>query len=106
LVYAFASFLFFAGILGKEKPMIAISLLVIFLYGGMIWGVLPGKVNISWESHLFGFLAGFIVAFYIGRPAPTIKVENKPSCSKDFNEVNSTVDKYFHIFYSYRENQD
>lgn len=106
LVYAFASFMFFAGILSKEKPMIAISLLVIFLYGGMIWGVLPGKVNISWESHLFGFLAGFIVAFYIGRPAPSIKVENNPSSAKDYNEVNSTVDKYFQIFYSYRENQD
>lgn len=71
LVYAFFSFLLFSGILSKDNRLIAISLLVIFLYGGLVWGIFPTKNNVSWESHLFGLMVGFIVAFFFG------KVEDK-----------------------------
>lgn len=62
LVYGYFAFLLLAGFLSKRKRLIVISLLVGFFYGGMIFGVLPGRPFISWESHLFGFLAGLIVA--------------------------------------------
>jgi membrane associated rhomboid family serine protease len=103
LVYAFASFLFFSGILSKERRLIAISLLVIFLYGGMIWGVLPGKINISWESHLFGFISGFIVAFYIGKNLDSVQNTLHEKENTEFSETNSTHEKAYNLTYLYKE---
>ncbi|RYD81314.1 MAG: rhomboid family intramembrane serine protease, partial [Sphingobacteriales bacterium] len=54
LIYGFAFFLFFSGIFKKNKSFMGVSLLVLFLYGGMLWGILPGEKGISWEAHLFG----------------------------------------------------
>jgi membrane associated rhomboid family serine protease len=63
LIYGNASFLFFSGVIRKNIKLLAISLLTIFLYGGMVWGIFPIDNNISWESHLFGGLAGMTFAF-------------------------------------------
>lgn len=65
VVYALAAFHFMGGILRKEPRMMAFSLLVVFLYGGLVWGIIPNfypEKNISWESHLLGLLAGVVLA--------------------------------------------
>jgi len=67
VVYGLASFLFFSGIFRKDGRLLAITFLVAFLYGSMIWGLFPElfpKKNISWESHLMGMIAGIILAAY------------------------------------------
>ncbi|PZD77532.1 rhomboid family intramembrane serine protease [Mesonia sp. K7] len=63
MVYFLTSFLFFMGIWSRHYRMIALSLAVVFVYGSLIWGVFPGEEGISWEGHLAGFIAGFIIAF-------------------------------------------
>jgi membrane associated rhomboid family serine protease len=63
LIYGFAAFLFFSGIFKRDNRSIGLSLLVTFLYGGMVWGILPGQPGISWESHFFGGLTGIFCAF-------------------------------------------
>ena len=63
LIYGFAAFLFFSGIFKRDNRSIGLALLVTFLYGGMVWGILPGQPGISWESHLFGGLIGIVSAF-------------------------------------------
>ncbi len=73
LVYGFASFLFFSGIFRKERTTMVLSLLVVFLYGSMIWGIFPTHREISWESHLLGSLAGVITAFYYRKEGPQAK---------------------------------
>ena len=73
LVYSFASFLFFSGVIQKNIRLMAISLLVVFLYGSMIWGVLPIQPHISWESHLMGAIAGMVLAFYYRNYGPKRK---------------------------------
>ncbi len=99
LVYAFASFLFFAGILNKKRQLISISLLVIFLYGGLIWGIFPGQEGVSWESHLFGFLSGFVFAYFYGKEGYYEEEEQKTEEIEDFSE-NSTSHKIkFRYFY-------
>jgi len=75
LVYGFASFLFFSGVLRKNTNLLAISLLVVFLYGGLVWGIFPFEFKVSWESHLFGALTGLALAFVFRKygPPPTRK---------------------------------
>ena len=51
----------------------AISLVVAFLYGGVVWGLLPVQPGVSWESHLFGAIAGVIIAFYYRKSGPKDK---------------------------------
>lgn len=70
LVYGFAAFLFFSGVFRKNPRLWALSLIIIFLYGGMIWGVLPLKNGISWEGHLFGAIAGSFCAFIFRNQGP------------------------------------
>lgn len=74
LVYGLASFLFFSGIFRNHIRLMAISLLVVFLYGGMIWGILPIQPKISWESHLMGAVAGLVLAVYYKSQGPKRKL--------------------------------
>jgi membrane associated rhomboid family serine protease len=73
LVYGFAAFLFFSGIFKKSTALMTVSLVIIFLYGSMVWGFFPEffpKENISWEGHLFGFIAGLLMAVYFRNDGP------------------------------------
>jgi len=73
IVYALASFHFTGGLLRREPRIMAFSLLVVFLYGGLIWGIIPNFLpdrHISWESHLMGLLAGVILAFFYRNNGP------------------------------------
>jgi membrane associated rhomboid family serine protease len=63
LIYGLASFLFFSGILRRHRQLMVVSMLVVFLYGSITWGIFPFKTEISWEGHLFGAIAGLFVAF-------------------------------------------
>lgn len=63
LIYTFGSFLFLSGILRKHTGLVAISFLVVFQYGSMIWGIFPLEQGISWEGHLMGFLVGIALSW-------------------------------------------
>ncbi|HLV15420.1 MAG TPA: rhomboid family intramembrane serine protease [Xanthomarina sp.] len=67
LIYVLVSFTFFKGILAKHYRLIALSLLVVFLYGSMIWYVLPIKEGVSWEGHSAGLITGLLFAFIFKR---------------------------------------
>ena len=73
VIYALASFLFVSGIIRKNPRLAAVSMLIIFLYGSMIWGVLPTNMPISWEGHLSGFIAGILVAIFYKDEGPKRK---------------------------------
>ena len=62
VIYGLTSFLIVSGFYRKNMRVAGISLLVIFLYGSIIWGVIPLDPSISWEGHFFGFLSGLIMA--------------------------------------------
>lgn len=70
LIYGFAAFLFLSGVIRKNTSLLSISLLVIFLYGSLIWGILPYDYTISWESHLMGGLTGFAMAIIYRNEGP------------------------------------
>jgi len=63
LIYSLALFLIVTGFIKKDFKSILVSAGIIFMYGGLIWGVLPGRVSVSWEGHLFGAIAGGFIAY-------------------------------------------
>src|SRR5690554_741797 len=74
IVYGLATFLFFSGWIRREKSVAALSLLVAFLYGSLWWGVLPVDRAVSWEGHLWGALAGVVLAFIYRKQGPQKKI--------------------------------
>lgn len=63
LIYGIAGFLFFIGLFHKSFKSLIIAIIIAFFYGGLIWGVMPFNPYISWEGHLFGAVAGLILAY-------------------------------------------
>ena len=73
LVYLLVSFIFFSGVFRKYYRLIALSLMVVFLYGSLVWYVFPTEDRISWEGHLSGFIVGFVFAFLFRNRGPVIE---------------------------------
>lgn len=96
LVYGLASFLFFSGFFNRSKSLMAISLLVVFLYGSMVWGVLPIKASVSFESHALGALMGLLLAYYfrdIQKPnAKPIELDDNTSTTFESEGVRIVYD--------------
>ena len=62
LIYGLLAYVFMSGLLRRDMRSVSVSLLVGFLYGSMVWGVLPIRPNMSWEMHLSGALTGLLLA--------------------------------------------
>ncbi len=62
IIYGLVTYLIVSGLLMRSWRSVLVSLLVLFLYGGAIYGILPQRGPISWEGHLSGALAGFWAA--------------------------------------------
>ena len=67
LVYGLVAHVFVAGLLRRDRRAIAASLIVSFLYGSLVWGVLPTQPGVSWETHLAGALIGVATALALRR---------------------------------------
>ena len=122
VIYGLAFFLFFSGVFRKNMQLMGVSLIVSFLYGSMIWGIFPSEESISFEAHLFGAIAGLILAFYYKKEYAKpdkynlnvhpefeefVEEYNKELKIKEANEyldkMNTTtsLDKNYKIFFEY-----
>lgn len=70
IIYGLAGFLFVSGIIRKHLGLMAISFLVAFQYGSMIWGIFPIEDRVSWESHLSGLVTGLGLAWFYRNRGP------------------------------------
>lgn len=70
LIFGFLGFLLCRGIVERSIGGVLISLGILFGYGGMLYGLLPGQPGISWLGHLCGFLAGITGAWLLAGASP------------------------------------
>lgn len=77
IVYGLLSFLFFSGLLRREPKTLAVSLILLFIYGGnMIYGVFPVNSTVSWESHLIGAITGLFCAVFFRNVNSSVEEKN------------------------------
>ena len=74
LIYSLAFFLFFSGIFRRYIPLMAVSLMVVFLYGSTVWNMFPVAEivdpSVSWEGHLSGAISGLLCALFFRKQGP------------------------------------
>jgi membrane associated rhomboid family serine protease len=93
IIYGLGAFLFFSGIFRNDVKLLTIAIIVVFLYGGMFWGIFPIEASISWESHLWGTASGLILSLYYKGQGPQRtryewedEHDQDPSCQIENNE--------------------
>lgn len=74
LIFGYFGYLLLRSYFERSLASILWSVLVLFLYGGMIWGVLPQQVGISWQSHLFGFIGGGLAAYWLTQRGTAVAI--------------------------------
>jgi len=76
------------NILRGDKLSVALSMIVFFLFGGMIWSIFPQEPGISYETHFFGAICGILAAFLFRDrdPAPAVKTYEWEDVAADDEE--------------------
>lgn len=69
LVFGWLTYLLVRGIFARNVGQILVGVMVLFVYGGVLWGVLPGQHGISWQGHLFGAIGGVVAAWALSSDA-------------------------------------
>lgn len=64
LIYGLFSFLLVSGFIRMNKQLLSLSFFVVIVYGSMVWGIFPIKLEISYEAHFWGFVSGIILAVF------------------------------------------
>jgi len=77
MIYMLVSFLFFSGVFIGYYRLIALSLIIVFLYGGLVWFMFPIVDHMSWEGHLSGFIAGLFLAYFYSKRLKKFYVDKK-----------------------------
>jgi membrane associated rhomboid family serine protease len=89
IIYGLAAFLFLSGVIRRVTNLMAISLLVVFLYGSLIWGLLPFDYKVSWEGHLSGAVVGIALAILYRDRGP-----ERPKASWDLEEEEAEEEEF------------
>lgn len=83
ILYGLVAFVAWNGIFRRDLKSIALSLIILIYFGGMIAGILPGQEKISWESHLLGGISGVIISFLNRREDYPENPENKEELEEE-----------------------
>ena len=113
LIYGLNLFLIVSGFIRGNRQLIVISLIMVFLYGGFIWGMIPALAkpqNISWECHLSGAIVGIALALILRKKGPQKEVhhwddedsDDDTDGEKPYWDVPTPSDKDLKVEYRFR----
>lgn len=83
LIFGWLTYLVVRGVWSRRPTQVLVGLAVLLVYGGMIWGVLPGAAGISWQAHLGGAVGGVLAAWLLHRRGPV------PAASRRVGQTSS-----------------
>ena len=66
LAFGWLVYLLLRGVFARDAAQVALGVILLLVYGGLLYGVLPGQPGISWQGHLFGALGGALAAYWFG----------------------------------------
>lgn len=95
LIYVLVSYIFFKGIWSKYYRLVALSLFIVTVYGGLIWYIFPSaQTYISWEGHLSGFVTGLVFSFIF----KSVAVEKEKKYDWEQDDYDATNDRFMQHF--------
>ena len=109
VIYALITYLFITSSSSKNRQLQALSLLIVIVYGSLIWGIFPMDIHISWESHLSGVISGTLLSiiYKVNKPITQVKIKHITAekkiakqiieIQKMHNENKSHIIKYNYI---------
>jgi len=109
IVYGITAFLFLSGFIRKHTGLIAVSLLMVFLYGSLVWGLFPVVPKISWEGHLFGALSGILCAIVFRKEGQQQEVYEWTDDDEPFDDHendDNAPQSSLKIVYSYKKSDE
>jgi len=109
IVYGLASFLFVSGIIRREPRLLAITMLVTFLYGSLVWGIFPDmfpEKNISYEGHFWGLISGAVLAVYFRKEGPQRRVYDWEIEEEILNEEQKDIENENSVTINYIERKE
>ncbi|MBS4102378.1 rhomboid family intramembrane serine protease [Tsukamurella paurometabola] len=71
VLFGWMTYLAVRGLFTRKPLDLVVGVALMVLYGGMLWGVLPGQPGVSWQAHLWGAVGGVLAAVLLGRRART-----------------------------------
>jgi membrane associated rhomboid family serine protease len=78
LIFGWLTYLLARGIWSRRPAQVVVAVIVLLLYGGLIWSVLPGSAGVSWQAHLGGAIGGVVAAWLLHRRASGQLVTTAP----------------------------
>ena len=100
LIYGLNLFLIVSGFIRGNRQLIVISLIMVFLYGSFIWGMIPAFAkpqHISWEGHLSGAIVGVVLALVFKKEGPQKEVHHWEEDEDDEDDTDSDEKPYWDV---------
>jgi membrane associated rhomboid family serine protease len=67
VAFGWLAFLLVRGIFNRAIGQILVAVVLLGIWSGMLWGLLPGAAGVSWQGHLFGAVSGVLAAWIMAR---------------------------------------